>query len=139
VKLSSLMLVNAIVFITFGIAFALYGPLMIDFFGILDVPNSSGGMYWYVASFARMFGAALFGSGFLIWAVIGFIDDDRTDPQARTRLTLALLITNLMVLFVASIQQITIWGRAIGWLTVVVFLAFLLAYMYTYINSHRRF
>ncbi len=67
-KLTQLLSVNAIVFIGLGIAFALYGPLMIAMFGILESEGSPR-LYWYAASFARLLGAALFGFGFVLWAV----------------------------------------------------------------------
>ncbi len=68
-KIDKLILFNAIIFIALGIGFALYGPLMMNAFGMLDFAEADGGIYWFTASFARLIGAALFGYGLLLWAI----------------------------------------------------------------------
>ena len=54
------MFINAIVFIAFGIAFALYAPLVAGAFEIFEIQGTSENVY--SVSFARR--AALFGFGF---------------------------------------------------------------------------
>ena len=61
-KLTHLITLNAILFIAFGIAFALYGPLMMAFFGVPEIEENSTLLYWNVASFARLFGQPCSGS-----------------------------------------------------------------------------
>lgn len=133
-KLSQLLTVNAVLYLAFGIAFALYGPLMIAMYGILETEGSVS-MYWYVASFSRMFGTALFGFGFLLWSVrhIGeFEPNDAIQPGRETRrgIVFALLLANLLGFVVAITQQSSIWGTFIGWITVGMFLLLVLGYGY---------
>ena len=71
-KLKKLMTINAFVFIGAGIAFALYSPLMIDLYGILEFEGDIGWLYWYAASFGRMFGVMLFGTGFSLMAPLAY-------------------------------------------------------------------
>lgn len=129
-KQSTLLLGNAILFIAAGIAFALYGPLMINFFGILELDDATSITYWYVASFARLYGAVLFGFGFLIWAVRGLLDSLQPSGEVRQRTLLAMLLAHLMSLFVAFFQQVTIWISPAGWIVVAIHLIFLAGYGY---------
>jgi hypothetical protein len=128
VKQSTLLLVNAFLFIAAGIAFALYGPLMINFFGVLELDEATSPMYWYVASFARLYGAGLFGFGFIIWAVRGLLDNQQVPIEIRQRALFALLLAHLISVYVAFIQQTTIWINPAGWIVVAVHLVFLLGY-----------
>ena len=124
-KLSSLIAFNGILFIAFGIAFALYGPLMMAFFDVPELTIDSI-TYWHLAAFARMFGAALFGYGFLLLALRGAVDEL---PAAKRRsIKMALLLGNLLAAVVSITQQSSIWYNAAGWVTTGVFAAFTLAY-----------
>ena len=127
-KLSQLLLINAILFIALGIAFALYGPLMIAMFGILESEGSPM-IYWYAASFARLFGAALFGFGFVLWAL-----RNQTGPSGKS-IKVALVISYALGFTVAITQQVSIWGTLAGWITSAVFLVLLLAYAYLLIKK----
>lgn len=133
-KLSSLLRINAILYVVSGIAFALYGPLMMAFFGILDTEGSAV-IYWYAASFARMFGGALFGFGFLLWAVSGGLAGKQVPEEARRKIVLALILSNFIALIIALTQQTSIWGTLAGWIMVVVFLALLGGYALTLIRN----
>jgi len=115
VKLTSLILFNAVLFIILGIAFALYGPIMIDFFGMLAISGADGAAYWFTASFARLFGAALFGFGFLLWAVQDILSGSDIPAEKCRKLTLALLIGNTLALFVTITQQWQVWVNLAGW------------------------
>lgn len=132
-KLNQLIVINAILFIGLGIAFALYGPLMIAMFGILETEGSPL-MYWYAASFARLLGAALFGYGFLLWALRGKIDDPSFPGQGRG-LILALVISNALGFVVAITQQVSIWGKPAGWITSGLFLVLLAGYSYLLVKK----
>ena len=72
VSLNRWLFINALVFVALGIAFSLYAPLVVGVFEILKAEGTSQ-MYWYSVSFARLYGAALFGFGFLTWAVSGML------------------------------------------------------------------
>lgn len=137
-KQNTLLLVNAIIFIAAGIAFALYGPLMINFFGILELADATSTTYWYVASFARLYGAILFGFGFLIWAVRGLLENPQISADARQRTLLALLLAHLISMFVAFIQQVTIWINPAGWIAVAAHLVFLVLFAYLMIAGSRK-
>ena len=134
-KLKKFMTVNAFVFIGAGIAFALYSPLMIDLYGILEFEGDIGWLYWYAASFGRMFGVMLFGTGFVIWAASGYVGKEPGTRPLDKRLILALLITNGVGLIVTATQQITIWFNTAGWITLLVFLIFSLGYVYFIIRD----
>jgi hypothetical protein len=122
------MFINAIVFIAFGIAFALYAPLVAGAFGILNIQGTSE-MYWYGVSFARLYGAALFGFGFLIWAVSNYADILKSAASARKSVLVAMLFANGMGVIVALTQQVSIWGVLAGWITVVMYAIFMVGYI----------
>jgi hypothetical protein len=112
---------NAIIYLALGIAFALYAPLMVNIFGIMQVEGSPA-LYWYAVSFARLFGAALFGYGFLLWAAA------RADlpPAARRGLVVGQIVASLLCLVTVLTQQVSVWGSPVGWAAALLF-AFLLA------------
>lgn len=124
-KLSSLIAFNGILFIAFGIAFALYGPLMMAFFNVPELSIDST-TYWHLAAFARMFGAALFGYGFLLWALRGAVDE--LAAAKRRSIGMALLLGNLLAAMVSITQQSSIWYNAAGWVTTGIFAGLTLAY-----------
>jgi len=129
VKLTHLITANAFIFLAGGIAFALYGPLMIAMFVVLETGGDAA-IYWFVTSFARLFGAALFGFGFLLWAIRWLPDRAALTAQERRGVILALLLGNLLALVVALTQQASIWGTLAGWLAVGIFLLLAGAYAY---------
>jgi len=129
-KLSQLFTVNAMVFIGLGIAFALYAPLMMAMFGIQESEGSSV-MYWYTTSFARLLGAALFGFGFVLWA----LRHQTPSPGVGTGVTLALTISYTLGFVVALTQQTSIWGTPFGWITAGVFLALSACYGYILVKK----
>jgi hypothetical protein len=133
VRFNQLITTNAILFIGLGIAFALYGPLMIAFYGILESEGSPL-MYWFAASFARMLGAALFGFGFLLFALRR--STDLLDGGKRRGICLAMIIAYAVGLVVALTQQVSIWGTWIGWLTAGLFLALLAGYAYFFVQKN---
>lgn len=128
-KLSRLILINALLFVALGIAFALYSPLMLPLYGILEAEGGTA-LYWYAVSFARLLGAALFGSGFLFWALHQEVETMPKNHQRR--LIQALVLGYLLSLIVALVQQVSIWGTPLGWVTAGVPLLFLLGYVVFY-------
>jgi hypothetical protein len=128
VSLKRWMFINAIVFIAFGIAFALYAPLVAGAFEILNIQGTTE-MYWYSVSFARLYGAALFGFGFLIWAVSNLADSLNSAPSARRSVLVAMLLANGIGVIVALTQQVSIWGALAGWITVAMYAIFLVGYV----------
>jgi hypothetical protein len=126
-KSNTILNLNAIVFVALGIAFALYSPIMLAFLSVpeMGIDNLA---YWYVASFARMFGAALFGLGFVIWGVARA--GEALPADSRNAVLRALLLGNLVAAFVAVTQQSSIWLTPIGWALTGVFIVFTLLYLY---------
>lgn len=136
-RITNILLINAILFIALGIAFALYGPIIVNAYGILNFTEADGGVYWFTASFARLAGAALFGYGFLLWAVHDLIIKDSATPEKYRKVILALLMSNILGLFIAVVQQWQIWINAAGWLTVGIFVIFTIAYAYSLVKSNQ--
>jgi hypothetical protein len=136
-RLTHLLTLNAILFIAFGIAFALYGPLMLAFFGVPEIPENNVQLYWHVASFARLSGAALFGFGFLIWAVRSLADGHVTPQEARRGVVFALLLGNLMGAIVAITQQSSVWLQPVGWAATAIFALLTVGYGYFMVSSGR--
>lgn len=127
-KLTTLISLHAVLSIGFGIAFGLYGPLMMAFFAVPEVLEIDAMAYWQLAAFARMFGAALFGFGLLLWSLRGVIE--AISPESRRGFIFALLLANLMGAIVSLTQQSAVWQSGAGWITTGIFVALLLAYGY---------
>lgn len=133
-KIRYLFSANAIIFISLGIAFALYGPLMINFLGIMEYEGNAV-LYWYAASFARLYGAALFGFGFLLWAVRGIAENETTSPETRRGIVLAALLGCVIGLIVSITQQVSVWGTFISWGLVLIYAIVCLGYIYYLITG----
>ena len=127
-RLSWMLSANAILWIGFGIAFALYGPLMMAFFGVPELLEADVQAYWELTSFARMFGGALFGFGLLIWSIRSVFAD--ISQEASRGILFALLLAHLMGLFISMTQQSSIWGTPAGWLATGVYVLLTAAYAY---------
>lgn len=129
------MIINAVLFIALGIAFALYAPLMINAYGMLELSGAGGAEYWFTASFARLLGAVLFGYGFLIWAVQDLVARDLLTPDKHQRIVLGMLFGNVVGLFVAVTQQWQVWINFAGWVTIGIFSLLVLSYAYFLIRG----
>lgn len=124
-RANRLLTLNAFVFIAFGIAFALYGPVMLAFFKVPELSIDSV-TYWHLAAFARMFGAALFSLGLLLWSLRkAFIE---ASAETRRGVLFALLLGNLMCGIVSITQQSSTWMTPSGWVTAGIFFILTLAY-----------
>jgi hypothetical protein len=135
-KLTQLITLNAILAIAFGIAFGLYGPIMMAFFNVPETPGGTADLYWLVVSFARMYGAALFGFGFLLWAVRGIVAQPTMGADLRRGIIFSLLLANGMGCFVALVQQSAFWMSAAGWTTVGIYLLLLAGYIYFLVKQN---
>jgi len=135
VKLNNLIQLNAILFLALGIAFAVYGPLGVNAFGMLDISDADGAAYWFTTSFARLLGAGLFGYGFLLWAISDLVAGDFLPPVKRQRIVLALLLANIVGLFVAVTQQWQVWINLAGWITIAIYSLLTLGYAYFMVQT----
>lgn len=121
------MYLNAMLLIAVGIAFSLYAPLTINLYAHFTAQDNAL-LYWLAVTFARMYGAALLGFGFLIWAISRLVEPSLPETTRRTIL-LSMIIANGMGLVVAGSQQITLWGSPAGWITIAVYAILLLGYL----------
>jgi MFS family permease len=116
-KLSTLMIVNAIIAAVFGLGFvfapghvtSLYGPEV-------------GVTLRYVA---QLFGAALLGFAVLTW-----VARNAPDSEARHAILLALFVGDGVGFILALIGQIGGVVNALGWSTVVIYLLLALGFGY---------
>lgn len=130
----SVMTLNAIVFVALGIAFAVYGPMVMAFLSVPEL-NLDGVAYWHVTAFSRMFGAALFGYGFLIWWLAQRASALPADALAGAVRTL--LLGNGIIAVAAITQQSQVWLVLAGWVLTGIFVLFTLAYIYLLIQNQR--
>jgi hypothetical protein len=126
--LPRLVTLNAILAMALGIAFALYGPLMLAFFGIADIPSQEALLYWNIASFARLFGAGIFSLGLLLFALRAPLANQELSTQSRRGVIFSLLLGNLLTTIVILTQQASVWSAATGWILSAVFGLLTLAY-----------
>jgi len=131
-KLTQFITIHGVISVAIGIAFALYGPLVIAYFAIPEVLDSQLA-YWNMAAFVRMFGAAMFGFGILLWSMRGSID--QVSAQTRRGLIFALLLANLLGVIVAITQQVAVWDSLAGYITSGFFAVFLIGYIYFFVKS----
>jgi hypothetical protein len=134
-KLSILLTINAALAIALGIAFSLYAPVMMAFFGIAEIPEGNVLLYWNIASFARLFGAAFFGFGLVLWSIRHIPDQNEFKVETQRGIVFALLIANGIALFVAATQQFSVWNNAAGLASIVVFVLFFSAYAIFFVRG----
>lgn len=106
--------INAIVWMGMGIAFAVYAPLAMALWGIADIPQANVFFYWNVASFIRLYGAALFGAGLLLLSARDMMLSVDTQTNRHRRLASAMALGNVLGLFVSITQQVQVWNRPAG-------------------------
>lgn len=126
-RLPPLLNLNAILALAAGIAFGLYAPLMMNLYGILEAGGDSLS-YWHAVSFARLFGAGLFGFGFLTLALRRLLLRAPLDRGAGSSVASAMLLAHLIGFMISITQQVSIWGTLTGWVTTGYFLLLMLAY-----------
>ena len=124
----ALIKINSIIFIGLGIAFCLYAPLTMALFQITEIEVMGAVAYWFVVSFARLFGAMLFTVGVLLWAISSSLQE--LSAQSGRGYLYALILGYAVAVIAALTQQIAIWQSTAGWLMTVLFAAFLLCYIY---------
>ncbi len=116
-KLSQLMVLNALVALAFGAAFVLMPARLLACYGI---SLTLGGIL-----IARLFGAALLGFGTLTWLARNAAESD-----ALRAIVLALFLGDAVGFIVALQGQLSGTVNALGWSTVALYLLFTLGYGY---------
>ena len=116
-KLKTLMTINAIVAIVFGVTFVIV-PAQV--YSLYDITPDEQLIYM-----GQLFGAALIGFALLTWMA-----RNATDSDARRAIVLALFISNGIGFIVALIAQLSNVVNAFGWSTVAIYLLLALGFGY---------
>ena len=122
-KLRTLMVINTVIAVIFGIAFVLIPWQVIVLYGVQPEPA--------INYMSQLFGAALIAFAVLTWSA-----RNAGESEARKAIILALFIGNTIGFIVALIAQINNIVNALGWSTVVIYL--FLALGIAYFNFSRK-
>jgi hypothetical protein len=107
-KLSSFLVVKAVISLVFGIIFALMPAVAMSLYGATLDPAG--------VMMTRFLGACLIGIGLICW-----LDRD-ADPKALQGITLALCIGDTVGFLVALVSQLSGLVNALGWVNVIIWL-----------------
>jgi hypothetical protein len=130
VKPSSVISVNAVLFIALGIGLTLYAPNVLSYFGVADLPGDNALLYWTVAAFARMFGAILLTLGLVLWGVRSLFQTNFDPAQSRRDVLFSLALGFIIICITALTQQASVWGSIAGWLITGMFAIFTMIYIF---------
>ena len=121
-KLSALMIVNAIIAAVFGLGFVFAPGQVLSFyspeFGSLETSA-------VISLVAQLFGAALLAFGILTWAA-----RNAPDSETRRAILLALFVGDGVGFFVALLGQLGGEINALGWSTVTIYALFAVGFGY---------
>jgi hypothetical protein len=121
-KLSALMIVNAIIAVVFGLGFV-FAPSQMASFYSPEVGVTEAGVVLEVV--AQLFGAAL-----IAFAVLTWVARNAPDSGARQAVLLALFIGDAVGFVIALIAQIGGAVNALGWSTVAIYLLLAIGFGY---------
>jgi hypothetical protein len=116
-KLSTLMVINAVLAAVFGIAFVI-------------VPNQIVSLYGLEPNAPLKYTEQLFGAALIAFAVLSWSARKATDSEARRAIVLAIFIGDGISFIVALIGQLGNVVNALGWSTVVIYLLLALGFGY---------
>jgi len=116
-KLKTLMTINSIVAIVFGVTFVI-------------VPTQAYSLYDITADEQLIYMGRLFGSALIGFALLTWLARNATDSDARRAIVLALFIADAIGFVVALIGQLSSVVNTVGWSTVAIYL--LLAFGFGY-------
>ena len=116
-KFKNLMVIKALVCLTFGILMLAVPYQLLSVFG---ATLSDGGMFT-----AREYGASLFGNLFLCWFAKNAAESD-----ARRAIILALFVYDLIAFIMTAITVISAVLNPLGWSIVFIYLFFTLGFGY---------
>ena len=121
-KLSALMIVNAIVAAVFGLGF-IFAPGQVAAFYNPEVGSPEVGAVLKIV--AQLFGAAL-----LAFAVLTWVARNAPDSEARRAILLALFVGESVGFVIALIGQLGGEVNALGWSTVAIYLLLAVGFGY---------
>jgi hypothetical protein len=116
-KLSTVMVINAIVAFMFGIAFVVVPAPLVSLYGVTADPA--------LKYLGQLFGAALLAIALVAWSARNAPDSD-----ARSAIALGLFVGYAIGFIVALIGQLNNVVNALGWLNVVIYLVLTFGYGY---------
>ena len=116
-KLKTLMTINAIVAIVFGVTFVI-------------VPAQAYLLYDITADEHLIYMGRLFGGALMGFAILTWMARNATDSDARRAIVLALFISNGIGFVVALMGQLSNVVNALGWSTVAIYLLLALGFGY---------
>ena len=116
-RLNTVMIINAILAVVFGIVFVL-------------IPAQAVSLYGTAPDAPLNYTIQLLGAAFLGFAVLTWSARNATDSQARKAIVLALFVGNCVGFIIALIGQIRNVVNAVGWLTVAIYLLLALGFGY---------
>jgi hypothetical protein len=121
-KLSALMIVNAIVAVVFGLGFILAPSQVASFYSPAVGAPEADGVLRVVAQ--------LLGAAFVAFAVLTWVARNARDSEARRAILLALFIGDVVGFVIALIAQMGGAVNALGWSTVAIYLLFAIGFGY---------
>ena len=116
-KLKTLMIINSIVAIVFGVLFVI-------------VPAQAYSCYNITADEQLIYMGRLFGSALIGFALLTWMARNATDSDARRAIVYALFTADCIGFVVALIGQINNVVNALGWSTVAIYLLLALGFGY---------
>jgi uncharacterized membrane protein YfcA len=116
-KLSNLLIINAIIALIYGIGELLIPATMFSLYGVTHSPSAS--------LMAQYFGLSLIAIGLLVWFARNV-----TDSKAQRAIILALLISDVIGVIVSVLGTVSGVMSAVGWSAVAIYLLLALGYAY---------
>ncbi len=116
-KLTTLLVFNAIVALVYGVGFVLVPATVLTLYGATVSPSAN--------LVGQLFGVTLIGIGLICW-----LARNVTDPGAQRAIVLAQLIATVIGAIVAVMGTISGVMNAVGWSAVVIYLLLALGYAY---------
>ncbi len=116
-KLSNLLVVNAIVALAYGISFVLVPATVLSLYGMTQGTSE--------ALAGQFFGVALIAIGLLTWFARNIADSD-----TQRAIVLALLISDVIGVIVAVLGTVSGVMSAVGWSAVGIYVLLALGYAY---------
>ena len=116
-KLSTFLVINAIIAALFGL-------------GFVFVPSQVASLYGYPADAGLLYTGQLFGAALLAFAVLTWFARNLPDSDARRAILLALFVGDAVGFVVALIAQIGGTVATLGWSTVAIYLLLAIGLFY---------
>ena len=117
-KLSTMMIINAVVAAVFGVAFVLVPSQSISLYGVEEASE-------ILILILRLMGASFIGFAVLTWSA-----RNASDSDARRAIVLALIVSDGIGFIAALIAQLADVVNSLGWSTVAIYLLLALGFGY---------